>query len=72
MLRDIEIETLNTTTVDVPKPRTTQKIVNESLPFSVGRQVELNNVYGSPQLVLPQFLCKTIQRKNFYCRHIKR
>ena len=47
-VKGYEIETLNTTTVDVPKPRTTQKIVNESLPFSVGRQIELNNVYGSP------------------------
>ena len=47
-VKGYEIETLNTTTVDVPKPRTTAKIENESLPFSVGRQVELNNVYGSP------------------------
>ena len=47
-VKGYEIETLNTTTVDVPKPRTTQKIVNESLTFSVGRQIELNNVYGSP------------------------
>ena len=47
-VKGYEIETLNTTTVDVPKPRTTAKIENESLPFSVGRQIELNNVYGSP------------------------
>ncbi len=49
-VRGYEIETLNTTTVDVPKPRTTKLIENESLPFSVGRQVELNNVYGSPPI----------------------
>ena len=47
-VKGYEIETLNTTTVDVPKPRDTAKIVNESLPFSVGRQIEVNNVYGSP------------------------
>ena len=47
-VKGYEIETLNTTTVDVPKPRETAKIVNESLPFSVGRQIEVNNVYGSP------------------------
>ena len=47
-VKGYEIETLNTTTVDVPKPRVTAKIQNESLPFSVGRQIELNNVYGSP------------------------
>ena len=49
-VRGYEIETLNTTTVDVPKPRTTKLIENESLPFSVGRQIELNNVYGSPPI----------------------
>ncbi len=49
-VRGYEIETLNTTTVDVPKPRTTQLIENESFPFSVGRQIELNNVYGSPPI----------------------
>ena len=27
-----------------------QKIVNEALPFSVGRQVELNHVSGSPPI----------------------
>ena len=49
-VKGYEIETLSTTTVDVPKPRTTQKITNESLPFSVGRQVELNHVSGSPPI----------------------
>ena len=49
-VKGYEIETLNTTTVDVPKPRTTQKIENEALPFSVGRQVELNHVSGSPPI----------------------
>ena len=49
-VRGYEIETLNTTTVDVPKPRTTERIFNESLPFSVGRQVELNHVSGSPPI----------------------
>ena len=47
-VKGYEIETLNTTTVDVPKPRDTAKITNESLPFSVGRQIEVNNVHGSP------------------------
>ena len=47
-VRGYEIETLNTKTVDVPKPRTTETIKNESFPFSLGRQIELNNVHGSP------------------------
>ena len=62
-VKGYEIETLNTTTVDVPKPRTTQKITNESLPFSVGRQVELNHVSGSPLLVLEQILMSTYSTK---------
>ena len=49
-VRGYEVETLNTTTVDVPKPRTTETINNESIPFSVGRQVELDNVFGSPDV----------------------
>ena len=49
-VRGYEVETLNTTTVDVPKPRDTETINNESIPFSVGRQVELNNVYGAPDV----------------------
>ena len=46
-VRGYEVETVNTTSVDVPKPRTTERIYNESLPFSLGRQIELDNVYGS-------------------------
>ena len=49
-VRGYEVETLNTTTVDVPKPRDTETINNEAIPFSVGRQVELDNVYGSPDV----------------------
>jgi len=46
-VRGYEVETLNTTTIDVPKPRGTEKLFNESIPFSLGKQIELNNVYGS-------------------------
>ena len=49
-VRGYEVETLNTTTVDLPKTRDTSKIINESIPFSVGRQIELDNVYGSPDV----------------------
>ena len=47
-VRGYEVETIGTTTFDVEKPRTTETIKNEASPFSVGRQIELNHVSGSP------------------------
>jgi len=46
-VRGYEIETISNTILDVDKPRTTDTIVNESIPFSVGRQILINNTYGS-------------------------
>jgi len=46
-VRGYEIETISNTILDVDKPRTTDTAVNESIPFSVGRQILVNNVYGS-------------------------
>lgn len=46
-VRGYEVETINTISVDVEKPRTTEKLENVSVPFSLGKQLELNNVYGS-------------------------
>ena len=46
-VRGYEIETISNTILDVDKPRTTDTVSNESIPFSVGRQILLNNVYGS-------------------------
>ena len=45
-VRGYEVETINTTNIDLPKTRTTEKQSNESLSFTLGRQIELNNVYG--------------------------
>ncbi len=46
-VRGYEIETINTTNVDLPKTRTTETQENESVQFTLGRQIEVNNVYGS-------------------------
>jgi len=46
-IRGYEVETINTTNIDLPKARTTLTQKNESLSFTLGRQIELNNVYGS-------------------------
>ena len=46
-VRGYEIETISTTSVDVPKARTTELKENSSVPFTLGRQFELNNLHGS-------------------------
>jgi len=46
-VRGYEIETINTISVDLEKTRTTEKVQNSSVPFTLGRQLELNNVHGS-------------------------
>ena len=47
-IKGYEVETIGTTTLDIEKPRSTERISNEAIPFSVGRQIELNHVSGSP------------------------
>ena len=46
-VRGYEIETISNTIVDIEKPRTTERAENASIPFNVGRQILLNNVFGS-------------------------
>jgi len=45
-VRGYEVETLNTINLDVNKPRTTDKVESATIPFSLGNQFELNNVFG--------------------------
>ena len=46
-VRGFEVETINTLSLDLLKPRTTDTDKNFSVSFTLGRQIELNNVYGS-------------------------
>ena len=46
-VRGYDIETIDNVVVDIEKPRTTETAVNQSIPFSIGRQILVNNVYGS-------------------------
>jgi hypothetical protein len=46
-VRGYEIETISNTIIDIEKPRTTERAENASIPFNVGRQILLNNVFGS-------------------------
>jgi hypothetical protein len=45
-IRGYEVETLNTINYDLEKPRTTSSVSNITLPFSLGNQLEINNVFG--------------------------
>lgn len=42
-----EVETINTTIIDLEKPRTTERKTNEFVPFNIGRKIEINNVFNS-------------------------
>jgi hypothetical protein len=46
-VRGYEVETLTTSQIDINKPRQTGTVINESIPFSIGKQIILNNVTGS-------------------------
>jgi len=46
-VRGYEIETISNTIIDIEKPRITERAENASIPFNVGRQILLNNVFGS-------------------------
>jgi len=47
-----DVETISTTLIDVPKPRTTRRSENKSIPYNAGSLTILNNVYGSPDIGL--------------------
>ena len=46
-VRGYEVETISTVSVDIEKSRDTEQVLNESVPFTLGKQIEVNNVYGS-------------------------
>ena len=46
-VKGYEVETILTVNADLEKPRTTETVKDVTIPFSLGNQVELNNVYGS-------------------------
>jgi hypothetical protein len=46
-VKGFEVETINTVNIDLEKSRTSNKIFDTSLPFSLGSRIVLNNVYGS-------------------------
>lgn len=47
-----DVETISSTFIDAPKPRTTKKIENRVVPYNAGSLAILNNIYGSPTIGL--------------------
>jgi len=49
-VRGYEIETISPTFLDVPKPRTTKTLENQSINYNTGSTLKLNRVYGAPTI----------------------
>ncbi len=47
-----DVETIAPRLLDVPKPRTTETVENQVIPYNAGNLVVLNNAYGSPSIGL--------------------
>ena len=47
-VRGYEVESISSNFLDVPKPRTTTTLNNQSIKFNTGSTFTLNRVYGSP------------------------
>lgn len=47
-VRGYEVETISSNYLDVPKPRTTKTLENQSFDFNTGSSFTLNRVFGSP------------------------
>ena len=49
-VKGYDVETLGTTYLDAPKPRTFETVENQSIQFNTGSGLYLNRVYGAPQV----------------------
>ena len=49
-VRGYEVEINSPTFLDIEKPRTTKKIGNQSIIYSTGTTLSLNNVHGTPEI----------------------
>ena len=55
-VRGYEIEKTSTTSIDLPKPRTTKSIDNITLPIKIGNIIVVNNIYGTPDIGFNNFI----------------
>ena len=51
-VKGYDVDFVNSTILDVEKPRDVEKINNSQVPFEFGTKFKLNNVHGTPQILL--------------------
>ena len=49
-VKGYEVETISSTYIDCPKPRTSKTLENQGVSYKTGNAVRLNNVQGVPQI----------------------
>ena len=49
-VKGYEVETISTTYLDCPKPRTTKIVEAEAISYNTGRQFKVNGAYGIPEI----------------------
>ncbi len=49
-VKGYEIETISSTYLDAPKPRTTKTLESQGVAYNTGNTLKLNNVWGSPTI----------------------
>ena len=49
-IKGYEVETISSTYIDCPKPRTSLTLNGQGVSYKTGNSVRMNNVYGAPQI----------------------
>ena len=49
-VKGYEVETISTTYLDCPKPRTSETLYQQGINYNTGRQLQVNGTYGLPEV----------------------
>ncbi len=49
-VKGYEVETISTTYLDCPKPRTSETLHHQGINYNTGRQLQINGAYGLPEV----------------------
>ena len=49
-VKGYEVETISSTYIDAPKPRTSKRLEGQGVAYKTGNSARLNRVYGAPQI----------------------
>ena len=62
-VRGYEVETISPTFLDVPKPRTTKTVEDETIIYNTGPTLKLNRTYGNPKVGIGNTYVVTLRSK---------